>query len=424
MSGLNHMLLGMKRGLHLACLIALCGLLPVYAQSTSSQANDAPPATTNKELKSFTIGYIGWDDDPRYSQARVEQQFQGEPWGRPFAGAQVALDESKFPGITAGVKFSLSEQLVSSTKEVLASIRKMRAASIHFVLLDLPPITIGKVVKEFDAADITFFNVAARDDRLRADYCNADLLHTIPSDAMRNDALAQYLVSRHWRKVLVLRGPRRMDVVLAQSFQRSAKRYGLDIVATRDFILGSNPRERDKNNPKLLTSGVDYDAVYVADTEGEFARAANFAVQHPRPVIGSAGLVPQAWHWAWNKHGARQLNHRLKRKANRRMTAYDWAAWAAVKALVAGVQRTQSIDYKTLRGYLLSPQIDLDGFKGFRMAFRHFNGQLGQPILLASGNWVVDIAPVKGFLDPKNYLNTLGFGARENSCKAKFGTAP
>ena len=147
------------------------------------------------------------------------------------------------------------------------------------------------------------------------------------------------------------------------------------------------------------------------------------AVQHPRPVVGDAGLVAEAWHWSWNKHGARQLNNRVERKADRHMTGYDWAAWAAVKAIVAGVQRTESTDYATLRGYILSDEIDLDGFKGFRMAFRGFNGQLGQPMLLTTGNWVAAVAPLEGFLDPKNYLNTLGKDARESACTASFGDA-
>ncbi|MES1925972.1 amino acid ABC transporter substrate-binding protein [Salinisphaera sp. T31B1] len=408
-------------------LIAGMATLPVHAQDSLPEAGSAAPSAAAQATpesagpRPFAFGYIGWDDDPRYSEARTDQRFQGEPWGRPLAGAEVALDESKFPGIAAGVKFSLDDQLVANTSAAIAAIKRMQTQGTHFVLLDLPAGTVARIADEFDDQDLTFFNVAASDDRLRGAHCRADLLHTIPSDAMRNDALAQYLVSRQWSRVLVLRGPEPADAVVARSFARSAKRFGLDIVATRDFILGNNPREREQNNPKLITSGVDYDVVYIADTQGEFSRSANFAVQHPRPVVGAAGLVAEAWHWSWNKHGARQLNNRLERKADRPMTGYDWAAWAAVKAIVAGVQRTGSTDYAALRRYILSDQIDLDGFKGFRMAFRDFNGQLGQPMLLSTGNWVVAVAPLEGFLDPKNYLNTLGMDARESACRAAFG---
>jgi ABC transporter substrate binding protein (PQQ-dependent alcohol dehydrogenase system) len=378
-------------------------------------------AVAQQDLKTFDLGYIGWNEDPRYSEARIEREYQGEPWGRPIDGARVAIDEARFPGIAAGVQFGLDEALVSNTREVLENVRRMRDAGTRFILLDLPAGTVSRVAAEFAGDDLTLFNVAAHDGRLRGAHCQANLLHTIPSDAMRNDALAQYLVSRQWKNVLLLVGPEAADKVLAKSFARSAKRFGLNITGTREFVLGNNPRERDKNNPKLLTSGIDYDAVYIADTQSEFARNANFAIQKPRPVVGSGGLVPQAWHWAWVRHGARQLNNRLEKKADRHMTAYDWAAWVAVKAVVEAVQRTDSTDYAQLAAYVRGDDINLDGFKGYRMGFRDWDGQLRQPILLGSGNWVVARAPLEGFLHPDNYLDTLGFDPRESACKLTTG---
>lgn len=391
-------------GLPVLCLAVMLCMLPGLAVAQS-------------DLEAFELGYIGWNDDPRYSPARIEHEYQGEPWGRPVEGARVAVDEARFPGIAAGVKFGLDEQLVSNTREVLKTVRRMRDGGTRFILLDLPAGTVSRVAAEFAGDELTLFNVAAHDDRLRGAHCQANLLHTIASDAMRNDALAQYLVSRQWKKVLLLVGPEPADQVLARSFRRSADRFGLNITGRREFVLGNDPREREHNNPRLLTSGVDYDAVYIADTQGEFARNANFAIQKPRPVVGSAGLVPQAWHWAWLRHGARQLNNRLEKKANRHMTAYDWAAWVAVKAVVEAVQRTDSTDYETLAEYIRGDAINLDGFKGYRMGFRDWNGQLRQPILLGSGNWVVARAPLDGFLHPDNYLDTLGFDPRESTCK-------
>ena len=406
------MLANRRRGRDGRCLIAALMLLAVLTAGLPSSA-----LAQKDDLTPFAFGYIGWDEDPRYSQARLDQEFQGEPWGRPAAGARVAIDEARFPGISAGVEFSLDERQVGNTREVLAAIREMRDQDTRFFLLDLPPGTVSRVADEFAGEDITLFNVAARDDRLRGAHCQANLLHTIPSDAMRNDALAQYLVSRQWNDVLLLVGPERADAVLADSFRRSAERFGLNVVAERRFVLGNNPREREKNNPKLLTSGLDYDVVYIADTQGEFSRRANFAVQKPRPVVGSSGLVPQAWHWAWMRHGARQLNNRLEDKADRHMTAYDWAAWVAVKSVVEAVQRTGETGHGTLVDYMLGDEFNLDGFKGYRMGYRHWNGQLRQPILLASGNWVIARAPLEGFLHPDNYLDTLGFDPRESACE-------
>ncbi|GAB2790453.1 ABC transporter substrate-binding protein [Halomonas shantousis] len=376
-----------------------------------------PLARAQTEREPFVFGYVGLADDPRYAEARLESEFQGEPWGRPVAGAEVALAESRFPGMAAGVEFALDEQEVADAREAVESVARMQAAGRHFVLLDLPAAMVTEVASALADEDVVLFNVSAREDRLRGQDCQANLLHTIPSHAMRNDALAQYLLSRQWSNVLVLVGPDAADRELAASFSRSAKRFGLKIVDERAFLLGNNPRERERNNPRLLTSGSSYDVVYVADAQGEFARELPYQTQLPRPVVGSGGLVPQAWHWAWNRHGAPQLNNRLEKLAGRHMTAYDWAAWIAVKGVVEALLRTRTTEFAALRDYLLGDEIVLDGFKGYRMGFRAWDRQLRQPILLGTGNWVVARAPFEGFLHETNALDTLGFDPRESACK-------
>ena len=39
-----------------------------------------------------------------------------------------------------------------------------------------------------------------------------------------------------------------------------------------------------------------------------------------------------------------------------------------------------------------------------------------QPILLVTHNWVVDRAPIKGFMHRLNNLDTLGIDEHENRC--------
>ena len=64
----------------------------------------------------------------------------------------------------------------------------------------------------------------------------------------------------------------------ADAFAQAAKRFGLSIAATRDFIVSNDPRHRDQDNIALLTGDASYDVVYVADTDGTFARGA--ALRH------------------------------------------------------------------------------------------------------------------------------------------------
>jgi hypothetical protein len=107
-------------------------------------------------------------------------------------------------------------------------------------------------------------------------------------------------------------------------------------VAHQHFKPGTDPRERDANDPGVLTAiGRDFDAVFVADEAFDFARTVSYRMSRPRPVIGSIDLEPTAWHWTWERHGAPQVNSRCaKRSGGRHMDGPDWAAWLAVKMIV------------------------------------------------------------------------------------------
>src|SRR5262245_26996723 len=99
------------------------------------------------------------------------------------------------------------------------------------------------------------------------------------------------------------------------------------------------------------------------------------------------------------------------------MTGYDWSAWMAVKAIVESTVRTKSTEVKSIAAYLVGDQTALDGFKGARQGFRPWDRQLRQALLLTSGNWVVERAPIEGFLHARNILDTLGFDERDSRCR-------
>src|SRR5262249_7732666 len=100
------------------------------------------------------------------------------------------------------------------------------------------------------------------------------------------------------------------------------------------------------------------------------------------------------------------------------MTGYDWSAWMAVKAIVETVLRTKTTEPRAAAAYLVGDQIALDGFKGARHAFRPWDRQLRQPLLLTTRNWVVERAPLEGFLHARNLSGTLGFDQRESRCRS------
>jgi ABC transporter substrate binding protein (PQQ-dependent alcohol dehydrogenase system) len=264
--------------------------------------------------------------------------------------------------------------------------------------------------------DLILFNIRDRDDRLRGEACSPVLFHTIPSEAMLADALAQFLNNRGWTRVLMLVGPEPTDGIQADAFEAAARKFSLDIVDRRGFVLSNDPRQREQNNILLLTGNAPYDAIYLSDSLGEFGRYVPYSTYLPRPVVGSEGLVAEAWDWTWERHGAPQLNQRFDRIADRRMAAEDWAAWAAIRSVVEAVTQAKSADPATIREMLRSQRLNLDLYKGVPGSFRDWDNQLRQPILLSTHNAVIASAPLPGFLHQRNTLDSLGRDQPESAC--------
>ncbi len=385
------------------------GLAVSDAPAQESSANDGP--------RTLDIGVIFLDADRRYDDNDIFYEYPLAPRGRPVAGVDVALAESRFIGQAVNIEFRRRRVRARSPAQMAAAIPKMVERGVQFVILDAPAEVVAEVAAESKGQDVVLFNVTAREDRLRHEACQPHLLHTLPSYTMMTDALAQYLVSKRWRRVLALRGPTAGDRALFDAFTATAERFNLDVVAQRDFVLSNDPREREANNVALLTGNADYDVVFVADAKGEFARLVPYRTVRPRPVVGGAGLLATAWHWSWERHGAPQLEKRFEEAAERRMGSTDWAAWMAVKAVVEAALRTRSTDFATLRDYLLGDEIVLDGFKGNPVSFRPWNRQLRQPMLLHTEGAVIARAPLEGFLHPSNDLDTLGVDERASRCR-------
>ena len=363
------------------------------------------------------FGYLELNKDARYDERKAFYRTLSRPFGPPFAGAEVALREARFVGRALGVSFDLVRARGADAAALVAELDKLHAEGVRYFLIDAP----GKVVAEVAAAtrgrELLLFNVSAADDALRQAQCQPHLYHTLPNHGMQTDALAQFLVAKKWRNVLLLQGPLDDDKLIAAAFENSARRLGLKIVARKDFLLSNDPRQRELGNVGLLTAGSDYDVVFVADSDGEFARMVPYDTVRPRPVVGAEGLVAEAWHWAWPRHGAPQLTSRFEKQAKRHMGSADWAAWIAVKAVVEAVVRTENAPFAKLVAYLGGEEITIDGFKGNRLYFRDWDRQLRQPILIATHNAVIERAPIQGFLHQTNNMDTLGFDRRDSQCK-------
>lgn len=386
----------------------LVGLFIAILAAVPTAAQDNP---------ALNIVYLFRENDPLYEPHESYTGLVLRDRQRPLDGAKTAIRESRIIGRALGLSFELVEEGVGEGESAAAAIRRIGGSGARIFLLDLP-------YKDMEAAsrvlsserDLILFNIRDRDDRLRGEACSPVLFHTIPSDAMFADALAQLLQSRRWTDVLMLVGPEPADEAQAETFEAAANKFSLNIADRRAFLLSNDPRERDRNNIALLTGDARYDVVYLADSHGEFGRYVPYASYLPRPVVGSEGLVAGAWHWTWERHGAPQLNQRFDRIGERRMADEDWAAWAAVRSIVEAVRPIGTTDSAAIREALRSADLNLDLYKGVPGSFRDWDNQLRQPILLATHNAVIATAPLPGFLHQRHILDSLGRDQPESAC--------
>ena len=375
----------------------------------------AAAALPARAAEPVRIVYLGVEDDPRYEQQTVYTGLSLRDRTRPLDGARLAIKGARVIGRALGVDFILEENLLAPGAPAAPAIRAAREAGALAVLLDLPQDAMAEAVATEGATGL-LVNIRDVGDRWRGEDCAPRLIHTMPSRAMLTDALAQHLRFQGWERVLLLRGPLPDDIAEAEAVRASAKKFGLEIVDEREFEVTNDPRRRDLSNIALLTGDLRYDVVWVADSEGDFGRYVPYATKEARPVIGSEGLRARAWDWTWERNGAPQLNQRFRRLAGRDMAPEDWAAWAGVQAIVEGVTRAGT-DPETVTAYVLSDALALDLYKGVRGNFRGWDGQLRQPILLATHNAVIANAPLDGFEHQTDTLDTLGADRLESACR-------
>jgi len=390
----------------------------IIAASTLALAQPAPqrPAAPQATQK-LTIGFVDIEGDPRYEPIEGSDRIVLKVREHPFTGAQVGIDEAQALSRVLKTDFALERITVKSAAEVGDAVQQALTHDIHLFLVDAPAEAYKPLATAVKGRDALVFNVSAGDDALRRDLCAVEMVHVIPSLAMRMDGLVQYLVSKKWRDYLVLQGPADADAATAKAFENSAKKFGARIAAHRNFKAGTDPREREQNDPALLTAiSRDYDVVFVADEAFDFARGLPYHTVRPRPIVGNIDLEPLAWHWTWDHNGAPQVNSRFEKKSGgRRMEGGDWAAWVAVKMIVQSALRTRSIDFAQMKKFILG-DATFDGDKGLAVSVRPWDHQVRQAVLLAAPYQVVASAPIEGFLHRTNELDTLGDDEPETPC--------
>ncbi len=334
-----------------------------------------------------------------------------------LAGARLATKDSNTTGRFTGQRFLLQELSYASDEPVETIVQVLQKSDASYVLLDLPASTLEAILQRGISDRHLLFNVAAPDDHLRSRLCHKRLLHTLPSRSMLADALTQYLVKKRWVKWLLIEGALPGDRHFADALRRAAKKFGARIVEEKRWDGARDARRTAQAEVPRLTQGVDYDVLMVADEWGDFGEYLMYRTWSPRPVAGTQGLFPTAWYWTIEQWGGAQLQSRFKDFAGRAMSDRDYAAWAAVRSVSEGATRTGSLDFHEINRFIQSDDFELAGYKGRKLSYRPWSGQLRQPVAVTSARSLVSQSPQNGYLHRRSELDTLGFDQPEVSCK-------
>lgn len=400
----------MPRWTHL--LTALSLAMAVYLSPSHLRAQDDPAE--------ITIGYLRLaEQELTLSLVDLPAEDAG------IAGARLAVADNNTTGQFTNQRFVLEEATVADGEQAVEAASRMADGGIGFIAADLPADLLLAVADAVEEDGVLVFNVTASDDALRGADCRANLIHVAPSRAMLADGLAQYLVWKQWPRWFLIVGSHPEDQAFADAVRRAAQRFGGEIVEERVYEDTGGARRTDSGHvqvqrqmPVFTQGASDHDVVIVADESEVFGAYVPYRTWDPRPVAGTAGLVPTAWSPTHDQWGAIQLQNRFVEEFSRLMKADDMNAWTAIRMVGEAATRAATADTGAIADYLLGEEFAIAAFKGEKLTLRDWNRQLRQPILLSDRQTVVSVSPQEGFLHQHSYLDTLGYDRPESQCRS------
>ncbi len=350
-------------------------------------------------------------------------RFDLTPEDLGFAGAVLADEDNQTTGSFLGMEF---ETVFAATapEAVTATLDDLLAKGIDLLVV-LANAEDLLAIADRAGPGVLILNAGARDTALRDETCRANILHVAPSEAMLADAVVQFAMWKKWNRLFLIQGSNPADRALGDAYRRAAAKFGARIVEEREFEDTGGSRRTDTGHvlvqrqvPVFTQGAAEHDVVIAADASDVFGPYLPFHVWDPRPVMGSGGLRPVAFHAAHEAWGATQFQRRFEALSGRYVQEADYEVWLALRVIGEAVIRTSSNQPAALREYILSEAFELAAFKGRGVDFRPWNGQMRQPILLTDSRVTVSVSPQEGFLHQRSTLDTLGLDQPESRCTA------
>jgi ABC transporter substrate binding protein (PQQ-dependent alcohol dehydrogenase system) len=351
-------------------------------------------------------------------------RFDLRPDDLGFAGAVLADEDNGTTGSFLGHTYK-TEHVAVSPEQADAAMEQLLIDGARLFVILARSEELLRLTDQAARAGALVFNASAPDVALRDSECRGNLLHIAPSRAMNADAIAQFAVWKKWDRWVLLAGSNPADIKLAEAYRHAARKFGATIVDDKTIPDAGGTRRTDTGHAlvqrQLPLDTQDlrkHDVVIAADETDYFARYLSFHMWSPRPVMGSGGLRPTSFHGAHEAWGATQYQTRFEALTHRYAQPDDFNVWLALRVIGEAVTRASTAEPEEVRDYAISDAFELAAFKGQKVTFRNWNGQMRQPILLFDGSITVSVSPQEGFLHQNSLLDTLGLDRPESNCTA------
>ena len=339
-------------------------------------------------------------------------------------GSRMGIKDNNTTGKFTNQNFELIEQNIMPNESAKEIFEKFRKDKYKFFILNVSKDDFNKILSSDLLEDALLINTSLKDNDLRNEKCNKQILHTAPSYRMLSDALTQFLKKKNWVKLLLISGVNERDKQFADSIKVSSKRFGLKIINEKIWDFNHDFRRSADLEVVKFTQGEKYEVLVLADEGNTFGDSGNsfgdyipYRTWKPTIVVGGEVLKPTSWHFAHEQWGGNQMQSRFLKDSKRLMTNIDFNSWVGVRAIGEAITRTKSLASKIVLDKIMDEKFNLAAYKGKPVSFRKWNGQLRQPILLVTPRALVSVSPQIGFVHPRTELDTLGVDQPDTKCR-------
>ena len=339
-------------------------------------------------------------------------------------GSKMGIKDNNTTGKFTNQNFELIEQNINPNESAKEIFEKFRKDKYKFFILNVSKDDFNEILSSDLLEDALLINTSLKDNDLRNEKCNKQILHTAPSYRMLSDALIQFLKKKNWTKLLLISGVNERDKQFADSIKVSSKRFGLKIINEKVWDFNHDFRRTADLEVVKFTQGEKYEVLVLADEGNTFGDSGNsfgdyipYRTWKPTIVVGGEVLKPTSWHFAHEQWGGNQMQSRFLKDSKRLMTNIDFNSWLGVRTLGEAITRSKSLDSNVVLDKIMDEKFNLAAYKGKPVSFRKWNGQLRQPILLVTPRALVSVSPQKGFVHPRTELDTLGIDEPDTKCK-------